>query len=256
MLFLENGRQQAMEAMYLTLEAIGDRAKTLMTIEVEYFSSDDATNLFCFYGLCHGELVLMYGQFWRPQLFASLTIGGLSTGDLWANATLYSFLCDEDPWNCQFDQFFAQFTEIVHTEAVFSVFMYDEDIDALIGAYRQPDNIAYDNIDTSIIIMAYAGGCRRDRIYNATSRMRTPVHVETEIPNYDNCDWNPRHRKWWTKGQELGVGRAEWTEPYVFSESHRGMSYVAPSRWKGKVLLVSGKILALFSNQNAFVCAP
>ena len=166
---------------------------------------------------------------------------------------MYSFVCDTDPWNCEFDQFFAQFTQIVHTEAVFSVFMYHEDTDTLIGAYRQPDTAPDDGVDSTIIIMSYAGGCRRDRLYNATSRMRTPVYLPDEIPNYSNCDWNPRQREWWTKGQELGVGRAAWTEPYVFSEYHRGMSYVAPSRWKGKVrLLCHTESLSLFPIKVAF----
>ena len=178
-------------------------------------------------------------QFGKPQLFASLTIGGLTTGDLFPNATHYNIGCDESPENCRFDQFFASFTEISHSDAVFSVFMYDEDDDLLLGAYRQPDIVPNDGIDTSIVIMAYASGCRRDRLYNATSRMRVPTnHLNSSqlVGNYLNCEWSPHDRPWWNKSQELGVGRAAWTEPYIFSEKHRGMSYVAPSRWNGRNL--------------------
>merc|ERR1719474_2128915 len=90
-------------------------------------------------------------------------------------------------------------------------------------------------IDARIVIMSYgplSNGtkCRQDRLYNATTRMRTPGH-EDKIPNYNNCQYRVHQRPWWKKGRDLGVGHAEWTEPYDFSEGHRGMSYVVPSRW-------------------------
>eukprot|EP01083_Nonionella_stella_P256928 879976_1 len=59
--YYASGMDQANDAMFLSLEAIGDRASFIMT---------DA--------------------FWIAQLFASLTIGGLTTGDLLPNASLHS----------------------------------------------------------------------------------------------------------------------------------------------------------------------
>eukprot|EP01083_Nonionella_stella_P177177 622034_1 len=48
-----------------------------------------------------------------------------------------------------------------------------------------------------------------------------------------NCSYKPRVQPWYLLAQKIGVGRSEWTEPYVFADARfGGMSYVAPVIWK------------------------
>ena len=157
---------------------------------------------------------MLLDQFWVPQMFASLSIGGLTTADLSPNATL-----DTD-WN--YDAFFASFSEISHSSAVFSVYMYDHVEDKMLGSYREPG-------DGSVVIISFNGRCRFDRPYDASKRRRVHTINETSnafnisrIPNFNNCRYSPSLREWFIKGQSLGSGRAEWTEPYAFSEGPYG----------------------------------
>eukprot|EP01083_Nonionella_stella_P009325 26901_1 len=174
-----HGEVQANDAMFLSLEAIGDRLTDIMS-----------------------------NEFWMPQMVASLAIGGLTTGDLLPNASLYH----------KFDPFFASFTTLSHAEAVFSVFLYHNDLNTMIGAYRS---------NGSTVIIDYNGTCRQDRLYDDTLRMRI------DRPDYLNCEYDAKSRDWYKKAQQIGVGHSQWTEPYEFDELHQGMSYVVPVIWKG-----------------------
>eukprot|EP01083_Nonionella_stella_P290721 989193_1 len=198
--YYHHGIGQANDAMFLSLEAIGDRLTTIMT-----------------------------NEFWIPQMVTSLTIGGLTTGDLLPNASLYSFP------HYKYDQFFASFTTLSHTTAVFSVFLYNQDLNTMIGAYRMPNDA--DVANGSTVIIDYNGTCRQDRLYDDKIRMRMlfePYGVRnSDLPNYLNCEYDAKTRDWYLKAQNIGVGRSQWTEPYVFNEEHQGMSYVAPVLWKG-----------------------
>eukprot|EP01083_Nonionella_stella_P300375 1025102_1 len=176
--YYASGMDQANDAMFLSLEAIGDRASFIMT---------DA--------------------FWIAQLFASLTIGGLTTGDLLPNASLHS----------TFDEFFMSFTTTSHSTPVFCVLMYNEDLNTVIGARRTH---RHDHI------IDFNGTCRTIRRYNASLKMRDQIEEH-------NCSYKPRVQPWYLLAQKIGVGRSEWTEPYVFADARfRGMSYVAPVIWK------------------------
>ena len=153
--------------------------------------------------------------------------------------TLYNENCTADPTDCRFDQFFAMFTAVQHSNAVFSLFMYDEKLDRILGAERVPDLDDTDDEDTEqIFIINYDGKCRRDRYYNASTRTRVPVHDSSLMTNYENCSYSPQNRLWYKKSRELGVGRAAWTEPYMFhgSQGIYGIAYVAPIQWKGRFL--------------------
>eukprot|EP01083_Nonionella_stella_P165658 551634_1 len=198
--YYHHGIDQANDAMFLSLEAIGDRLTGIMS-----------------------------NEFWIPQMVASLTIGGLTTGDLLPNASLYSFP------HYKYDQFFASFTTLSHTTAVFSVFLYNQDLNTMIGAYRMPNDA--DVANGSTVIIDYNGTCRQDRLYDDKIRMRMlfePYGVRnSDLPNYLNCEYDAKTRDWYLKAQNIGVGRSQWTEPYVFNEEHQGMSYVAPVLWKG-----------------------
>eukprot|EP01083_Nonionella_stella_P009326 26902_1 len=191
-----HGEVQANDAMFLSLEAIGDRLTDIMS-----------------------------NEFWMPQMVASLAIGGLTTGDLLPNASLYH----------KFDPFFASFTTLSHTTAVFSVFLYNHDLNTMIGAYRVPDDADFANGST--VIIHYNGTCRQDRLYDDKMRMRMIFEHfgvrNTDLPDYLNCEYEPKSRAWYHKSKHIGVGRSQWTEPYVFNEEHQGMSYVAPVLWKG-----------------------
>eukprot|EP01083_Nonionella_stella_P009324 26900_1 len=198
--YYHHGIGQANDAMFLSLEAIGDRLTGIMS-----------------------------NEFWIPQMVASLTIGGLTTGDLLPNASLYSFP------HYKYDQFFASFTTLSHTTAVFSVFLYNHDLNTMIGAYRVPDDADFANGST--VIIHYNGTCRQDRLYDDKMRMRMIFEHfgvrNTDLPDYLNCEYEPKSRAWYHKSKHIGVGRSQWTEPYVFNEEHQGMSYVAPVLWKG-----------------------
>ena len=170
-------------------------------------------------------------------MFMSLTIGGLNTGDLWPNATLYNEDCTDDPTDCRFDEFFATFTQIQHSESIFMVFMYDEGLDRMLGAKRYPDDDGDSTIDsTKIVIINYDGDCRRERLYNVSSRTRIPEHDPSLVDQYENCTYSPQSRYWLHQSTQLGVGRAVWTEPYMYIEGTHGMTYVAPIEWKGRNL--------------------
>eukprot|EP01084_Bolivina_argentea_P022515 41843_1 len=200
--YYDHGKDQADDALFLSLESIGDRAAGLMNME-----------------------------FWVPQMADSLTIGGLTTGDLLTNASLYTAP------NYKFDQFFASFSTVQHTAAIFSVFMYNHQLNSMIGAYKEPDMDQLDGHDNgSVIIMYYNGTCRKDRLYDPILRTRVEWEPFTkdnskQLKNYMNCGFDPKNRKWYTKGLEIGVGKSQWTEPYLFIEKFRGMSYVAPIIW-------------------------
>ena len=194
-------------------------------------------------------------------MFVSVTIGGLNTGDLWPNAvlinlfyvhfandsfycayfeqTLYNENCTADPIDCRFDQFFTTFTMVRHSQSVFYLFMYDEKLNRVLGAKRYPDEDDYDDkVSGKVVIMNYDGQCRHDRLYNVSTRTRIPEHNNSLIVNYNNCSYTPRDRVWYLKSREIGVGRAIWTEPYLFfgSKDLYGISYVAPIDWKGRRL--------------------
>eukprot|EP01083_Nonionella_stella_P183901 665722_1 len=139
-----SGTDQANDAMFLSLEAIGDRASLLMAQE-----------------------------FWIPQIFASLAIGGLTTGDLHPNASLYTYP------HYRFDEFFTAFTTASHTTAVFSVFMYNSDLNTIIGARRHKHHT---------YIVSFDDGCRTIRRYNASLKMRD---MKDHSIKEHNCTYNP-----------------------------------------------------------------
>ena len=202
--YYEHGRDQADDAMFLSLEAIGDRATNIMIEE-----------------------------FWIPQMEISTTIGGLTTGDLLPNATLYGMSGLDH--NYKYDQFFASFTKVKHTAAIFSIYMYNPEDNTMLGAYRLPDDDLTDKYyNDTVVIVSYNGTCRNDRLYHDGERQRIPTHDPDKVANYLNCDYAPPSRRWYKKAAKLGVGHSAWTEPYVFSEKYRGMSYVSPIIWNGK----------------------
>ena len=45
--------------------------------------------------------------------------------------------------------------------------------------------------------------------------------------------------------QQIGIGRAEWTEPYVFAEDAYGMTYVAPMMYDGHRLMFGVEVTTL-----------
>ena len=210
--YYQHGREQADDAMFLSLEAIGDRATNIMV-----------------------------NEFWIPQMGISTTIGGLSTGDLLPNATLYGSGNGEGitnhgaPDHYRFDQFFASFTQVKHTAAIFSIYLYDPEHNTMLGAYRLPDHDLSDNhYNDTVVIISYNGTCRNDRLYDDKLRHRIPTHDPAKVDNYLNCAYEPSNRRWYKWAKQLGVGKSNWTEPYIFSEKYRGMSYVAPIIWNAR----------------------
>eukprot|EP01083_Nonionella_stella_P015704 43936_1 len=194
-----SGTDQANDAMFLSLEAIGDRASLLMAQE-----------------------------FWIPQIFASLAIGGLTTGDLHPNASLYTYP------HYRFDEFFTAFTTASHTTAVFSVFMYNSDLNTIIGARRHKHHT---------YIVSFDDGCRTIRRYNASLKMRD---MKDHSIKEHNCTYNPHDVPWYALAHQIGVGRSQWTEPYVFADARfSGMSYVAPVMWKNHHLIFVVQVTTL-----------
>lgn len=123
----------------------------------------------------------------------------------------------ESVLNGQYDAYFAVFAELETCSSIYSSFMYVEERDILIGAYRTE----MANNSNIIGILSYDGNCLSTEYYNQTTMKRNGTFASRA-----QCDFVPKDRVWY----KLAINNssaARWTNPYVFFlDEQYGMSLV------------------------------
>ncbi len=150
-------------------------------------------------------------------MLMAITVGGLYNGDLVKNASLYEG---------EYNGYFAQFNNIEHTEAIFSLYLYNDDDNSLIGAYRTESDV------NTIMIGEYNGTCRFDYQYGTNSK---------DI----NCNYDPTTTEWYNIGI-MNSEKAKWSDPYILDGSNSkyyGMSLVSGIEFDETFLIIFCEII-------------
>eukprot|EP01084_Bolivina_argentea_P233654 393478_1 len=185
--FYSNGLAQQTDYIHLTIESMAERTR-------------------------HSII----DEFWIPQMLISMTIGALFNGDLDINAATM---------NGEYDDIMISFSNIPHTESIFSLGMYNSNSNTLLIGYRANNNMN---------IWNFNGTCSKNYTYGASIGYINNLTV--------SCDYDVSSRDWYTLGMN-NLNKAIWTEPYSFIGGYSGMSLVAAFEYDDTILIFICEII-------------
>eukprot|EP01084_Bolivina_argentea_P008905 16657_1 len=185
----------------------------------------------------------MIYEFWKPQMFINSAI----------NAVLNTELLDKNAANdssYKYDYYMQQFSDHKHVDNVWSLFLYNDDTNLLIGAARSTGSD-----DHEIHLIVYDDSCLIEYGYDTTKQMRDINNI-----NLVDCSYDPRSRPWYKLSDDMSsdidynISRSGWTHPYEFagSQGDIGISFVAPIIDSDGTLLIFLCEMSVTSLSNSF----
>eukprot|EP01084_Bolivina_argentea_P204980 350164_1 len=174
----------------------------------------------------------MVNEFWILQMLTSTAISAIKyTKALTKHAANVDFqnYIDKNGYIFKYDKFLASFREIEGTEHVWAFWLYNNDTNGMVGAFRDNDDI---------IISQYNGTCRIQWFYDVLTEQRDLQRL------YDiKCGYQPRLREWYSFASTLGVGNAKFTQPYKFATNdYAGITLVSSFMENGTWLILLSEI--------------
>eukprot|EP01083_Nonionella_stella_P014074 39554_1 len=162
----------------------------------------------------------MLHEFWIPQMIMNTAISAIQH-----STVLTKNAADTQVFHTHYDEYLASFSSISNTDNVWALWLYNNDTNGFIGAFRDNDEI---------VISQYNGTCRIEWYYNTHTKQR-----DLDRPYDNKCAYIPRERPWYHMAvEELGINKAGWTQVYPFaSNNYAGMSLIA-SFMDGETLLI------------------
>eukprot|EP01084_Bolivina_argentea_P102145 183040_1 len=171
---------------------------------------------------------LITNEFWIAQMITNNAISSFKYNKKFTKSVANSDFQNEIMNGRQLfssDKYLASFNEIDGTENIWAFWVYNNDTNGFVGAYRTNEDI---------IISAFNGTCRIEWFYNTHIKQR-----DLQRLYQIRCGYTPRERPWYKQINDLGIEQAVWTEPYKFAtNAYAGATLVSSFMDNGTLLIL------------------